>query len=202
LDELPFAPERYSIYVFDYGAPVGFRLSLKHPERVQAIITQNGNAYVEGLGAFWDPVKELWASNNNAAARDILRPFVETGGTKSQYFDGTPDPASISPESYSLDQYLLDQPGNKEIQLDLFYDYRTNVEKYPVWQEWMRKSQVPLLAVWGKNDMIFVKEGAACYKRDSSNTEVHLLDAGHFAVESHAQEIGAVMLGFLARKGI
>jgi pimeloyl-ACP methyl ester carboxylesterase len=202
LTELPTPPEKYSIYIFDYGAPVGFRLALSHPERITSIISQNGNAYNEGLGAFWDPVKVLWASNNSASARDALRPFLELNGTKSQYFDGTVDASSIAPESYSLDQYLLDRPGNKEIQLDLFYDYRTNVALYDSWQAWLRESQVPLLAVWGKNDGIFVKEGAEAFKRDIPRAEVHLLDAGHFAVESHGREIGALMLGFLERVGI
>jgi pimeloyl-ACP methyl ester carboxylesterase len=202
LSEVPNPPQNYSIYVFDYGAPTGFRIALKHPERVQAIISQNGNAYVEGLGAFWDPIKALWASNNSASARDAIRPFLEIDGTKSQYFNGTVDINAIAPESYSLDQYLLDRPGNKEMQLDLFYDYRTNVPKYESWQEWMRKSQVPLLAVWGKNDQIFVKEGAEAFKRDLPKAEVHLLDAAHFAVESHAVEIGTLMVGFLKRLGI
>ncbi|KAL5116955.1 hypothetical protein ACEQ8H_005173 [Pleosporales sp. CAS-2024a] len=202
LAQVPSPPQAYSIYMFDYGAPVGFRLALEHPERVQAIITQNGNAYVDGLGAFWDPVKTLWTSSNSASARDALRPFLEIGGTKSQYFDGTPDANSIAPESYTLDQYLLDQGNNKEIQLDLFYDYRTNVDKYPEWQAWLKKSQVPLLAAWGKNDAIFVKAGAEAFKRDVPDAEVHLLDAGHFVVESHAREIGALILGFLGRKGI
>jgi pimeloyl-ACP methyl ester carboxylesterase len=202
LTELPTPPQKYSIYIFDYGAPVGFRLALQHPGCIQAIISQNGNAYLEGLGAWWTPVKELWASNNSASARDALRPALELAGTKAQYFDGEPDPSAVAPESYSLDQYLLDQPGNKEIQLDLFYDYRTNVEKYPEWQAWMRESQVPLLAVWGGNDVIFVKEGAESFKRDLPDAEVNLMDAGHFAVETHPNMIGALMLEFLKRKGI
>lgn len=201
LSEVPNPPEKYSMYIFDYGAPTGFRLALEHPERVQAIISQNGNAYVEGLGAFWDPVKTLWQTNSTAA-RDALRPFMELDGTKSQYFNGTPDAASIAPESYSLDQYLLDRPGNKEIQLDLFYDYRNNVVKYPEWQEWMRKSQVPLLAVWGKNDPIFIAPGAEAFKKDLPNAEVNLLDAAHFALESHAVQIGAAMVAFLKRHGV
>lgn len=164
-------------------------------------MTQNGNAYEEGLGAFWDPVKVLWKSNT-AAARDALRPFLELDGTKSQYFDGTVDSNAIAPESYSLDQYLLDRPGNKEIQLDLFYDYRNNVNKYDSWQKWMRESQVPLLAVWGRNDPIFVPPGAKAFKRDLPKAEVHLLDAAHFAVESHAVEIGTLMVQFLKRHGI
>jgi pimeloyl-ACP methyl ester carboxylesterase len=202
LSEIPNPPEKYSIYVFDYGAPTGFRLALQNPDKVQAILSQNGNAYVEGLGAFWDPIKVLWASNNSAATRDPIRPFLEIDGTKSQYFDGTPDPNSIAPESYSLDQYLMDRPGNKDIQLDLLYDYRTNVDRYPAWQAWLKKSQVPLLAVWGKNDKIFVAPGAEAFKKDLPKAEVHLLDAGHFTVESHTVEIGTLIVQFLKRHGI
>ncbi|KAH7076896.1 putative hydrolase [Paraphoma chrysanthemicola] len=202
LAEIPNPPQKYSIYIFDYGAPTGFRIALKHPERIQAIISQNGNAYEDGLGAFWDPVKALWQSNNSASARDALRPFLELEGTKSQYFGGTVNPNAISPESYSLDQYLLDRPGNKDIQLDIFYDYRTNVAQYPAWQAWLRQSQVPLLAAWGKNDPIFIAPGAEAYKRDLPKAEVHLLDAGHFAVETHAVEIGALIVRFLKRNGI
>lgn len=202
LAEIPNPPTKYSIYIFDYGAPTGFRIALKHPQRIQAIISQNGNAYDEGLGAFWDPVKTLWTSNNSASVRDALRPFLELEGTKSQYFNGTVDPTAIAPESYSLDQYLLDRSGNKDIQLDIFYDYRTNVASYSAWQKWMRESQVPLLAVWGKNDPIFIAPGAEAFKRDVPKVEVHLLDAGHFAVESHAVEIGTLMVRFLKRHGI
>lgn len=144
----------------------------------------------------------LWESNNSASARDALRPFLELEGTKSQYYGGTVDPNAVAPESYSLDQYLLDRPGSKEIQLDIFYDYRTNVPKYPSWQDWMRKSQVPLLAVWGKNDPIFIAPGADAFKKDLPKAEVHLLDAAHFAVESHAVEIGTLMVQFLKRHGI
>ncbi|KAF2636127.1 alpha/beta-hydrolase [Massarina eburnea CBS 473.64] len=204
LAEIPNAPKEYSVYVFDYGAPTGFRLALKHPEKIQAIISQNGNAYTEGLGAFWDPTKDLWASNNSIAARDALRPFLEIEGTKSQYFNGTPEDhvQFIAPESYTLDQALMDRPGNKEIQLDLLYDYRTNVQMYPQWQEWFRKSQVPLLATWGGNDPIFISPGAEAFRKDLPEAEVHLLDAGHFAVETNAGDIGRLILKFLKKHGI
>lgn len=202
LAEIHDPPAKYSIYVFDYGAPTGFRIATKHPERIQAIISQNGNAYVEGLGSFWDPIKNVWNTNNSAAGRDALRPFLEIDGTKSQYFGGTVDPSAIAPESYSLDQYLMNRPGNKDIQLDIFYDYRTNLPLYPVWQKWMNETQVPLLAVWGKNDPIFIAPGADAFKRDLPKAEVHLLDAAHFAVESHAVEIGTLMIQFLKRHGI
>lgn len=202
LAEVPNPPAKYSIYVFDYGAPVGFRIALKNPERIQAVISQNGNAYEDGLGAFWDPLRALWKSNNSASARDAIRPFLEIDGTKGQYFGGTVDANRIAPESYSLDQYLIQRPGVKEIQLDLFYDYRTNVESYPAWQKWLRESQVPLLAVWGKNDPSFIPAGAEAFKKDLPKAEVHLLDASHFAAESHPVEIGSFMVQFLKRHGI
>jgi pimeloyl-ACP methyl ester carboxylesterase len=202
LSELSNPPQKYSIYVFDYGAPTGFRLALAHPEKVQAIISQNGNAYEEGLGPFWDPIRTLWSSNNSASARDALQFLVGLEATKSQYFVGTPDPNSIAPESYSMDQYLLNRPGSGDVQLDLLYDYRTNPPLYASWQKWMHESGVPVLAVWGKNDFIFLAPGAEAFKRDVPDAEVHLLDAGHFAVESHAREIGALMVGFLKRHGI
>ncbi|KAF1839939.1 alpha/beta-hydrolase [Cucurbitaria berberidis CBS 394.84] len=169
-------------------------LPVKHPGKIQAIISQNGNAYDEGLGTFWDPIKTLWASGNATSARDPLGPIVEIAATKSQYFGGTVDASAIASESYSLDQYLLDRPGHKEIQLDILYDYGTNPPLYPSWQKWMRDSQVPVLAVWGKNDPIFFY--------NSPNSEVHLLDGSHFIVESHVAEIGALMISFLKRHGI
>lgn len=202
LSELPTPPQKYSIYVFDYGAPTGFRIALKHPEKVQAIISQNGNAYDAGLGPFWDPIRNLWSSSNATDARDAIRPFLELEGTKGQYTNGTVDLSSISPESYSLDQYLMDQPGNKDIQLDIFYDYRTNPPLYPSWQKFLKDNKVPVLAVWGKNDPIFIYPGAEAIKEDLPQSEVHFLDAGHFAVETHAAEIGAFMINFLKRHGI
>ncbi|KAF2682471.1 alpha/beta-hydrolase [Lentithecium fluviatile CBS 122367] len=201
LTELPNPPTKYSIYVFDYGAPTGFRLALKHPEKVQAIISQSGNAYTDGLGAFWDPIKTLW-STNSTSARDGLRGFLELNSTKWQYEEGSPDSSLIAPESYYVDQALMDRPGNKELQLDLLYDYRTNVELYPQWQEWLRTSQVPLLAAWGRNDKIFISPGAEAYKRDLPKAEVHLLDAGHFALETHVQGIGGLIVEFLKKHGI
>ncbi|KAF2186867.1 putative hydrolase [Zopfia rhizophila CBS 207.26] len=201
LEEISNPPKKYSVYIFDYGAPTGLRLALKDPEKVEAIISQNGNAYVEGLGAFWEPVKKLWA-NDTKENRDALRPFLEINGTKSQYFDGTHDPSSIAPESYTLDQALLDRPGNKDIQLDLFSNYKTNVALYPKFQEYLRKSQVPLLAAWGKNDAIFIPPGAEAFKQDLPKAEVHLLDAGHFAEESNTEEIGKLILDFFEKNGI
>lgn len=205
LAELPNSPTKYSVYVFDYGAPTGFRLAIKNPGKIQAIISQNGNLFTEGLGAFWDPVKTLWAASDNTtqtAARDALRPFFEFNGTKGQYVEGSPDPQLIAPESYYLDQALMDRPGNKDIQLDILTDYKTNVELYPQWQEWVKSSKVPVLAAWGRNDKIFISAGAEAFKTHLPQAEVHLLDAGHFALETHWQTIGALMLEFLRKHGI
>ncbi|KAF2707648.1 alpha/beta-hydrolase [Pleomassaria siparia CBS 279.74] len=201
LEKIPHPPTKFSIYIFDYGAPTGLRLATKHPEKIEAIISQNGNAYLEGLGEFWNPVKELWA-NNSKENQDALRPFLEIDGTKSQYVQGAQDPSAIAPESYMLDQALLDRPGNKEIQLQLFYDYRNNVALYPKWQEYFRVSQVPLLAAWGKNDFIFIPPGAEAFKKDLPKAEVHLLDAGHFLLETNAVQQGKLILEFLKKNDI
>ena len=190
---------RYSLYVMDYGAPVGFRLATSHPERVSALIIQNGNAYAEGLGAFWDPIKVYWASGG-AADREALRWLTSLQATKFQYTDGFPDPTLVSPDTWTLDQALLDRPGNAEIQLDLFYDYRNNPPLYPAWQEWLRTAKPPTLVVWGRNDQIFPAAGAAPYRRDVPDAEIHLLDTGHFALESNGPEIAGLMLDFLDRK--
>ncbi|KAF2795824.1 alpha/beta-hydrolase [Melanomma pulvis-pyrius CBS 109.77] len=200
LEKIPHPPSKYSIFVFDYGAPTGLRIATKHPERIQSIVSQNGNAYVEGLGAPWDPFKLLWA-NNSAENRDRLRPFLEINSTKFQYEDGTQDPSTIAPESYTLDQALLDRPGNKEIQLNLFYDYRNNVALYKQWQEYFRKTQVPLLAVWGKNDPMFIPPGAEAFKRDLPKAEIKFLDGGHFVEETNTVEIARLMLEFLKKQG-
>jgi pimeloyl-ACP methyl ester carboxylesterase len=201
LEQIPNPPAKYSIYIFDYGAPVGLRLALKHPERIQSIITQNGNAYVEGLGDFWKPIEALW-KDNSTAHRDAIRPFLELDATKGQYLNGTKDPESVAPESYTLDQALMDRPGNKDIQLDLFYDYRNNLPLYPKFQQYFRNSQVPLLAAWGKNDVIFVPPGAEAFKRDLPKAEIHLLDGGHFLEESNTKEIAELILSFLQRNHI
>jgi pimeloyl-ACP methyl ester carboxylesterase len=201
LEQIPHAPSKYSIYVFDYGAPTGFRIAAKHPERIQAIISQNGNAYDEGLGAWWDPLRELWASNSTES-RDALRPFLKIEVTIGEYEGGTEDPSSIDPTSYTLDQALLDRPGIKEIQLDLAYDYQTNVVLYGEWQEYFRKSQVPLLAVWGKNDPVFIPAGAEAFRKDLPKAEVKLLNGGHFVEETNTAEIGNLMLEFLKKNNI
>ena len=191
--------DRFAIYVFDYGAPVGFRLATYHPERVAAIISQNGNAYEEGLSQGWNPIQRYWQDptpENRAALRDFLKPE----STKSQYLYGVADPSLVAPESYTLDQLLLARPGNDEIQLDLLGDYQSNVAFYPKFQEYFRTRRPPLLAVWGKNDPFFVPAGAKAFTRDIPDIEVHLVEAGHFALESQGPEIAAIIRDFLARK--
>jgi len=169
---------RYAMYVMDYGAPVGYRLALLHPERVSALIVQNGNAYEEGLREFWDPIKAYWAENT-PQRRAALSGLVSFETTKFQYTDGMGDLSRISPDNWVIDQALLDRSGNKEIQLDLFYDYRTNVPLYPQFQQFFRDSKPPTIIVWGKNDKIFPAEGAQPYLRDLPDAEFHLLDSGH-----------------------
>ena len=193
--------DRYAIYVFDYGAPTGFRLAMAHPERVTAIVSQNGNAYEEGLGDAWDPIRRYWATPT-AENRDILRQSVLTaGGTRWQYVHGVANPESVAPESYTLDTALLERPGNKETQLDLYLDYASNVKLYPKFQEDFRKSTPPLLAFWGKNDPFFVPAGAEAFRKDISGAKIQFLDTGHFALETHVVEIASAMKDFLAANG-
>jgi pimeloyl-ACP methyl ester carboxylesterase len=189
--------DRYAIYVFDYGAPTGFRLAMAHPQRVTAIISQNGNAYEEGLGDAWDPIRKYWASPT-AENREVIRQNILTlEGTRWQYTHGVSDPESVPPESYTLDAALLERPGNKDIQLDLFLDYASNVKLYPNFQEYFRKSKPPLLAIWGKNDPFFVPAGAEAFRKDLPDAKVQFLDTGHFAIETHVIEIAAAMKDFL-----
>ena len=190
--------DRYTLYVMDYGAPVGYRLALAHPERVEALVVQNGNAYDEGLREFWAPLRRYWTSGS-AADRDSLRGVLTLDATRWQYLHGVRDSTRVSPDGWILDQRYLDRPGNGEIQLDLFYDYRTNVPLYPAFQEYFRRHQPPTLIVWGRNDHIFPWQGAEPYKRDLRTIEYHLLDTGHFALEEKGAEIAALMRGFLAR---
>src|SRR5438034_6550801 len=190
---------RYSLYVFDYGAPVGFRLALARPERVTAIISQNGNAYEEGLSQGWNPIQKYWKEptpENRSALRDFLTPEA----TKSQYLYGVQDETLVAPEAYQLDSALLARPGNDEIQLDLFLDYASNVALYPKFQEYFRTKRPPLLAVWGKNDPFFLPPGAEAFKRDNPNAEIHFYDTGHFALETHYREIADTIREFLNRK--
>ena len=192
----------YATYVFDYGAPTGLRLAMAHPERVTAIVSQNGNAYEEGLGNAWGPIRKYWAEPT-AENRDVIRKNVLTlEGTRWQYTHGVANPDSVPPESYTLDAALLDRPGNKDIQLDLFLDYASNVKLYPKFQEYFRKSKPPLLAIWGKNDPFFVPAGAEAFRRDLPNAKVQFLDTGHFAIETHVVEIASAMKNFLEANGI
>lgn len=188
--------ERYSLYVMDYGAPIGFRLAAKHPESIEGLIIQNGNAYDEGLLEFWEPLKAYWKEPNEKN-KDALRKFLTLEATKWQYTHGVKNENAISPDTWSHDQSLLDRPFNNEIQLQLFYDYRSNPPLYPQWQEYFRKYQPPTLVVWGRNDIIFPKEGAIPYQRDLKNIEIHLLNTGHFALEEEGELIAELISRFL-----
>ncbi|KAB8067311.1 Alpha/Beta hydrolase protein [Aspergillus leporis] len=197
------AISRFSVYVFDYGAPTAFRLCLQRAQAIRAIISQNGNAYEDGLGAFWDPVRTFWASGNTPENRAKLEQAMLTyAATKWQYEEGTRGPTAIAPVSNHLDYALLQRPGNADIQVDLFKDYENNVKLHPAFKEHFQKPQVPLLAIWGRNDQIFIPPGAEAFKRDLPNAEVQLIDAGHFAVESDTQLISQEILGFLERQSI
>ncbi|KAL2151512.1 hypothetical protein VTH82DRAFT_6610 [Thermothelomyces myriococcoides] len=188
--------DRFAIYIFDYGAPTGFRFALDRPDAIAAIVSQNGNAYAEGLGQpFWSQLQKLWASGAEAD-REALRPMLEFPATQWQYLNGSPHPEAIQPEAFYLDQMLLDRPGNKEVQLNLFQDYVSNVKLYPRFQEYLRSSGVPVLIVWGEKDEIFVAAGAEAYEKDVKKLETHWLDAGHFALETNEQEVADRMIAF------
>jgi pimeloyl-ACP methyl ester carboxylesterase len=191
--------QHYAIYVLDYGAPVGLRLALAHPERITAIVSQNGNAYVEGLSEGWNPIQKYWKEPNEAN-RTALRDFLKPEATKWQYTHGVQDASLVAPETYELDSALLARSGNDEIQLDLFLDYASNVALYPRFQEYFRAKQPPVLAVWGKNDPFFLPAGAEGFKRDIPSTELHFYDTGHFALETHHREIAEAIRDFLGRK--
>jgi pimeloyl-ACP methyl ester carboxylesterase len=190
--------DRFAVYVFDYGAPTGFRLAVSHPERITAIISQNGNAYEEGLSDGWNPIRAYW-QDASPANREALRALLTHETTVWQYTHGVPETASISPDGYSLDDFYLGRPGADEVQLDLFRDYRSNVALYPAFQQYFRTHQPPLLAVWGKNDPFFLPPGAEAFKRDIPGAEVRFFDTGHFALETHATEIAAAISDFLNR---
>ncbi len=214
--------DKYSLYLMDYGAPVGFRIATSRPDRVEALVIQHGNAYGEGINNnFWEPIKEYWKDRNavnkgldndfwknvkaaykqpNMTNDDALRFLVTLGATKWQYTNGVPDVEAISPDNWGHVQPLLDREGNQEIQLQMFYSYGSNPPLYPAWQEYLRENQPPTLIVWGKNDEIFPAAGAEPYKRDLKDLEYHLFDTGHFALESHGQEIAELMRSFLNRK--
>jgi pimeloyl-ACP methyl ester carboxylesterase len=188
---------RYALYVFDYGAPTGFRVAMARPERVSAIVSQNGNAYEEGLGDAWAPIRRYW-SEPSAANREAVRRELSAEGLRSQYTTGVPDPDVMAPEGWTLDAAMILRPGNMDIQLDLFLDYANNVKLYPAFQEYFRRSKPPLLAIWGKNDPFFIPPGAEAFRLDNPNAIVRFLDTGHFALETHLEDIAGAMREFLA----
>jgi pimeloyl-ACP methyl ester carboxylesterase len=190
--------DKYAVYVFDYGAPTGFRLAVKHPERINAIISQNGNAYEEGLSDGWNPIRAYW-ENATEGNRNALRDFLKPQATYWQYTHGVPDTSLVSPDGYSLDNFYLARPGMEEIQLDLFGDYKSNVALYPTFQKYFRTHKPRFLAVWGKNDPFFLPPGAEAFKRDIPEAKVRFFGTGHFALETHAGEIAAEIRTFLAR---
>lgn len=188
--------DRYAMQVFDYGAPVGWRLAAEHPARISAIISQNGNAYEEGLGAGWAPIQKYW-KDPSQANRDALREFATPASIRWQYLEGVPDQTLVAPDAIALEGHLVSRPGNTDVQLDLLLDYASNVQKYPEFQAYFRKHQPPLLAVWGKNDPFFLPAGAEAWKRDIPGADVRFYDTGHLALETHGAEIGAVIRRFL-----
>jgi pimeloyl-ACP methyl ester carboxylesterase len=190
--------KRFALYVFDYGAPTGFRLAMRRPERIAALISQNGNAYEEGLSSGWNPIRAYW-NEPSAANREALRAFLQPATTVWQYTEGMTDKTAVSPDGYSLDNYYLARPGADDIQLDLFGDYKTNVALYPKFQDYFRTHKPPLLAAWGKNDPFFLPAGGEAFKRDMPHAEIKFFDAGHFALETHSAEIGSAILGFLGK---
>jgi pimeloyl-ACP methyl ester carboxylesterase len=190
--------ERYAVYVFDYGAPTGFRLAVKHPDRITAIVSQNGNAYEEGLSDGWNPIRAYW-QDPSQANREALRAFLKPEATIWQYTHGVPDPTMVSPDGYSLDNFYLARPGSAEVQLDLFGDYKSNVALYPTFQAYFRTCKPPFLAVWGRNDPFFLPPGAEAFKRDIPDAVVRFFDTGHFALETHATEIATAIRDFLPR---
>lgn len=191
--------EQYTLYVMDYGAPIGFRIAAAHPERVQGLIVQNGNAYDEGLADFWQPIKAYWQDKSAKNAKVLKDSLLTIGATEWQYTNGTRNKEAISPDNWIVDQAKLERPGNKEIQLELFYSYGTNPALYPQWQAYFRKHQPPTLLVWGKGDYIFPEAGAHPYKRDLKNLDFHILDTGHFALEEDGEVIARHILNFMKK---
>ena len=197
VDELGLT--RYALYFFDYGAPTGLRLALAHPDRVTGLVSQNGNAYLDGLGDAWAPIRAYWEDPSPANRQAIHDAILHLEGTKWQYVHGVANPDGIAPEGYMLDAALLERPGNKEIQLDLFLDYANNLKLYPAFQEFFRRNRLPTLAIWGRNDPFFIPPGAEAYRRDNPDAVVELLDTGHFALETHGQYIGQRIVDVLGR---
>jgi pimeloyl-ACP methyl ester carboxylesterase len=188
--------DRFALYVFDYGAPTGFRMAMRHPERISTIISQNGNAYEEGLSDGWNPIRAYWQAPTQAN-REALRAFLTPEATLWQYTHGVPDPSAVSPDGYSLDDFYLARPGADEVQLDLFLDYASNVALYPAFQEYFRVNRPRFLAVWGRNDPFFLPRGAEAFKRDIPEADVRFFETGHFALETHAEPIAAAIREFL-----
>lgn len=189
--------EQYAMYIFDYGAPTGLRLALAHPERVTGLVSQNGNAYLEGLGDAWAPIRRYWAEPTAEHRQVVHDNVLNLEGTRYQYEEGVPHPELIAPESYTLDALLMERPGNKDIQLDLFYDYRNNLTLYPAFQQFFRDTRLPTLVIWGKGDPFFIPPGAQAYVRDNPNAIVELLDTGHFALETHVRHIAGRIIDVL-----
>ena len=190
--------DRFSLYMFDFGAPVGLRLAVRHPERVQALVAQNGNAYDEGLGPKMQSLKPYWA--DRAANEQAIRPFLKLEATRSQYVDGVADPEAINPDLWELDQHHMDEPGHDRVMLDLLFDYQHNVEHYAEWQDYLRENRPPTLLRWGENDEFFPPDGARAYLRDLPDAELHLLDTGHFATATHSAEIAELIAEFIPRR--
>jgi pimeloyl-ACP methyl ester carboxylesterase len=190
--------DQFALYVFDYGAPTGFRIAMRHPERIRAIISQNGNAYEEGLSDGWNPIRAYWLAPSQAN-REALRAFLKPEATLWQYTHGVPDASAVSPDGYSLDDFYMSRAGAEEIQLDLFLDYASNVALYPAFQDYFRKNRPRLLAVWGKNDPFFLPQGAEAFKRDIPEADVRFFETGHFALETHAEPIAAAIREFLSQ---
>jgi pimeloyl-ACP methyl ester carboxylesterase len=188
--------DRFAVYVFDYGSPVGLRMAMNHPERITAIVSQNGNAYREGLSDGWNPIRKYWEKPTQEN-RDALRMLLTPATTYWQYTHGVPDAKTVSPDGYSLDDYYMTRPGIHEVQLDLFLDYASNVALYPEFHSYFRRHQPPLLAVWGCHDPFFLPAGAEAFKQDLPNAEVHFYETGHFALETHADDIAAAIRQFL-----
>ena len=187
---------RFTMYIQDYGSPVGFRIAMRHPDWIQGIICQNGNAYEEGFTGVWDSMRSALWKNRTPETEAPLAQFFAPEGVKWIYSEGTRNPHLISPDNWTTDLYFLGRPGNHRLQLDLFYDYRKNVEQYPLWHEYLRRSQPPMLVVWGANDPVFTQEGGRAFGRDLKNAEVHMLDTGHFALEDHCPEIVSLIRSF------
>jgi pimeloyl-ACP methyl ester carboxylesterase len=191
---------RFTLFIQDYGSPVGFRIALRHPDWIQGIVSQNGNAYEEGFTGVWDSLRSALWKKRTPETEAPLSGFFSADGVKWIYCEGTREAGRISPDNWNTDLYFLSRPGNHRIQLDLFYDYRTNVDRYPRWHEYLRKHQPPTLLVWGANDPIFTQEGGRAFQRDLKHAELHMLDTGHFALEDHCDEIAALVRSFYDRR--